>query len=260
MRHPSLIPLSHDHQHALAQALALRRAAGADPEGRREAARGFLALYGAETVVHFREEEEQVLPLLVGPDGALPAVAERVLREHVRLHALAGRLAAELARGEVAPEALRDAGDLLHDHVRLEEREVFPLVERAAAPEALAALTLGAAGAARADDRVVDLEMAAGRGAVWAAAGFDLNVTLVAWPPGEGVEEHVNLEREVLVVALAGEGVLRLDGEDLPLRAPALALVPRGRARAVRAGLGGLRYLSVHLLRPAGLPLGRARG
>ena len=39
-------------------------------------------------------------------------------------------LRAGAAAGEIAPEALRTLGDLLHDHVRLEERELFGEIER----------------------------------------------------------------------------------------------------------------------------------
>jgi hypothetical protein len=39
-------------------------------------------------------------------------------------------LRSEAAAGNIAPETLRTLGDLLHDHVRVEERELFEEIER----------------------------------------------------------------------------------------------------------------------------------
>ncbi|MGH2858522.1 MAG: hypothetical protein ACRDMJ_13695, partial [Solirubrobacteraceae bacterium] len=56
-----------------------------------------------------------------------PVVA-RVLLDHVRIR----RLADELAGSEAAPlTALQDLGGRLADHVRLEERQLFDLIEQA---------------------------------------------------------------------------------------------------------------------------------
>jgi hemerythrin-like domain-containing protein len=82
-----------------------------------------------ETVVHFRREEEILFPLYVRHAGSTP-VLERILREHMELHGLVRALRAGAAAGEIAPEALRMLGGLLHDHVRVEERELFEAIER----------------------------------------------------------------------------------------------------------------------------------
>lgn len=39
-------------------------------------------------------------------------------------------LRAEVAAGEIAPGTLRTLGELLHDHVRVEERDLFAAIER----------------------------------------------------------------------------------------------------------------------------------
>ena len=39
-------------------------------------------------------------------------------------------LRAEAAAGDIPPETLRRLGELLHDHVRVEERELFEEIER----------------------------------------------------------------------------------------------------------------------------------
>jgi Hemerythrin HHE cation binding domain len=55
---------------------------------------------------------------------------ERILREHMELHGLVRALRAAAAAGDIPPEALRRLGDLLRDHVRVEERELFAEIER----------------------------------------------------------------------------------------------------------------------------------
>ena len=129
-RHPALVPLSDDHHRELAQARRLRRAAEEPSEERLAAGRAYAAAFFGDTVEHFRREEEVVFPLYAAwarDDGALLA---RILREHMELHGLARTLRAEVAAGEVTPETLRALGDLLHDHVRVEERELFEAIQR----------------------------------------------------------------------------------------------------------------------------------
>ena len=55
---------------------------------------------------------------------------ERILREHMELYGLVRALRAKAAAGDTPPEALRTLGGLLHDHVRVEERELFAEIER----------------------------------------------------------------------------------------------------------------------------------
>ena len=128
-RHPALVPLSEEHRHELAHARRLLGAAGAGPEERLAVASAYLDVFFTETVEHFRREEEILFPLYVRHAGST-AVLERILREHMELHGLLRALRAEVAAGEIAPDALRRLGGLLHDHVHLEERELFEEIER----------------------------------------------------------------------------------------------------------------------------------
>jgi hypothetical protein len=50
----------------------------------------------------------------------------------MELHGLVRALRAGAAAGEIAPEALTTLGDLLRDHVRVEERELFEEIEHRA--------------------------------------------------------------------------------------------------------------------------------
>jgi iron-sulfur cluster repair protein YtfE (RIC family) len=128
-RHPALAPLSQEHHHELAQARRVLRAASAEPEVRLAAASVYIDAFFAETVEHFRREEEILFPLYLRHAGSTP-ILERILREHMQLHGLVRALQAAKAAGDIPPETLRTLGDLLHDHVRLEERELFQEIER----------------------------------------------------------------------------------------------------------------------------------
>ena len=93
---------------------------------------------------------------------------------------------------------------------------------------------------------IVDLATIDGRGPAWGTASEELNATLLVWRPREGQPEHVNAERDVALVVLAGAGLLVVDGEEHALTAGALAIVPRGASRSIVAGPEGLRCLTVH--------------
>jgi len=83
-------------------------------------------------------------------------------------------------------------------------------------------------------------------GPVWGAASADLNATLLEWPSGTGPAEHVNEERDVLYVVLAGSVTLTEDGEARELAAGEATIVEKGVRRALVAGPEGARYLTAH--------------
>ena len=246
-RDSALVPLSHDHHHGLVAARRARRAVTGEQSA---AAAGELAGYVEDAgAAHFREEEELLLPLLACFHDAAPLPA-RIVTGHAALRAAAARLRLGLAaEGELA-----EAGRMLEEHIRLEERELFPLIERVVPAEALAALELPAR-VARGETRTVDL-LAAGTHA-WSAASEDLNATLVDWPPGGGVAAHRNQERDVLYVVVTGSGTLTVDGDPVELAAGRAVLVAKGAERAATAGPDGLRYLTTHLRRSGLVPLRR---
>jgi hemerythrin-like domain-containing protein len=135
-RHPALVALSHDHHLELVQARRLARAADAGPEERLEAARAYVELFFTETVRHFRDEEERLFPAYARHAGVTPTLRQ-ILDEHMQLHGLVRALRTQVAAGEVDPERVRELGDLLREHVRVEERELFPAVEAALSDEEL---------------------------------------------------------------------------------------------------------------------------
>ena len=86
----------------------------------------------------FRKEEEVLLPVLArhGQDVSQGPMVE-MLAQHAQIRGLVMELSEEYAAGNTRPETLRDIGDRLEDHIRLEERQVFPMIEEALSEEAL---------------------------------------------------------------------------------------------------------------------------
>lgn len=95
-------------------------------------------------------------------------------------------------------------------------------------------------------DGAIDLLGGSGVGPLWGMASTDLNATLLAWPAGHEVPEHLNPDLDVLIIVLGGHGTATIDGRSHALAAGSAILVARGTRRRIQAGHSGLRYLSVH--------------
>jgi quercetin dioxygenase-like cupin family protein len=245
-RQTALVPLSHDHHHALVEARHLGRAA--DTPRSEAVATAFLCFCAAETVRHFREEEELLFPRVVEFDEARELLVQALL-EHQRLHALAAQLEQAVTTGGELGGVMRELGGALEAHVRLEERRLFPLIERLLedVTELQPPLREEVEVAARNESR----------GAADGLASDELNVTALSWKAGYGPPEHVNGERDVLVVVLDGSATLTIDGEEHSLGRGEAAIITKGRKRKITACGDGVRYLSVHRRRPP-LQIGRA--
>jgi hemerythrin-like domain-containing protein len=148
-RHPSLHPLSQHHHFALIQALQMRRAAEAPAEKRQAAvdrqAEKFVRFWQKTGQVHFREEEEILLPayarhLRIDQD----ADVMRLLADHAEIRAFVQDF--ERRREKkigITVEAMAHLAKLLYDHVRLEENKVFPRIENVLGEENLKVLGSG---------------------------------------------------------------------------------------------------------------------
>jgi iron-sulfur cluster repair protein YtfE (RIC family) len=133
-RDPSLSSLSRDHHQALVIAQKLQRATSDNTAEPRAA---LLAFWDAEGRRHFRLEEEVLLPAFAAHGDPYHPLVARVLCDHVAIRhrvRLLGRSPTCVAAG------LRELGRQLAAHVRLEERELFPLIETAMSASQLAAL------------------------------------------------------------------------------------------------------------------------
>lgn len=144
---------------------------------------------------------------------------------------------------------MRELGELLEAHVRLEERRLFPLIERLLEDVTELQPLLRDEPEADATEQ--------GPGSAEGLATDELNVTQLSWKAGSGPPEHVNEERDVLVVVLNGSATLNIEGEQRELVRGETAIIAKGRKRKITAGADGVRYLSVHRRRPP-LQIGRA--
>jgi len=145
-RSVALASLSRDHHQALVVAQRLRRATDATAAEAREA---FLRYWASHGRVHFRLEEELLFPAYAGHGDPQDPLVLRALGEHAMIRHRAAALA---ATPSAAPDALRQLGIELAAHVRLEEREVFPLIERVMPDRELRALAQALEDAQRRQD------------------------------------------------------------------------------------------------------------
>ena len=85
----------------------------------------------------------------------------------------------------------------------------------------------------------------------------DLNATIREWPATSGPAAHVNHERDVVLVVLAGSAEIELDGIRQDAGAGEVVVIEKGSSRRITAGPLGVRYLTVHRKR-AGLDVSKA--
>ncbi|MDQ2068594.1 hemerythrin domain-containing protein [Natronospira bacteriovora] len=122
-RSAELQPLSREHNVALKLARDARRAAADGSEKDvSEAWRKLSRIWYTEMAVHFRAEEQLLFPIL--RDNGDHELVSELEREHRAMQkALEDPRRQDRAR-------LSAIGHVLNDHIRREEREVFPRLER----------------------------------------------------------------------------------------------------------------------------------
>lgn len=122
-RDAALVSLSRDHHQALVAAARLRRATAATATDDRAQ---FLRFWQEHGHPHFLIEEAVLLPAFAAFGDPHHPLVLRALGDHVAIR----RDADTLARTDAPSLAtLHALGERLADHVRLEERELFPLIE-----------------------------------------------------------------------------------------------------------------------------------
>jgi quercetin dioxygenase-like cupin family protein len=96
-------------------------------------------------------------------------------------------------------------------------------------------------------------------GVIWTLdASNDLNANLVHFDAGQGVEEHVNDEVDVIVVGVSGSGIVMVDREEHVLSAGVLVFIPKGARRSTVSVSEDFAYLTVHRRRrPLQIRLGQ---
>jgi hypothetical protein len=133
-RDAALVSLSQGHHQALVVAQKLRRAEDPIAVEARAALAAFWPVSGRG---HFRLEEEVLLPAFAAHGDAHHPLVARVLCDHV---AIRHRAEVVLGGGDAGVADLHELGGLLAAHVRLEEHELFPLIEQAMPANSLAAV------------------------------------------------------------------------------------------------------------------------
>lgn len=127
-RSAALAALSREHHPALVLA---KRISIAETDQRRSLCAALPDLFAGELEPHFASEEADLLPRLA--QAGSDELVARTLDEHRQLRALAA------AAGAGDEQALIAFGQLLHDHVRFEERELFAAAEASLDADWLAA-------------------------------------------------------------------------------------------------------------------------
>ena len=138
-RDPSLVPLSHQHQHGLALSVIIDRGLKADPspEKATELSQKVAAMAEVELLGHFKVEEEVLFPSVraaLEDDGVL----DELISQHRTMEGLVERLAKADDKTRVA--LLKEFGVLLSRHIRIEERQLFQEIQAKLTPEELGRL------------------------------------------------------------------------------------------------------------------------
>lgn len=135
-RSSELAPLSREHHQVLLQAMRMKDPA---PGSESEVASDFARFWGAEAVDHLAREEDVLIPPYLEAGGSAELV-ERLRREHAEIREHAQHVLSRIDGPGACGGCLARMGELLHDHVRFEERELFPEIERVLSPAELRAI------------------------------------------------------------------------------------------------------------------------
>jgi hemerythrin-like domain-containing protein len=135
LRDKSLIPLSHQHQHALALCVRLDRALLAgevNPEAWRTE---IEQIFDQEIGLHFAAEEKEVFPA-ASRYPELKAVVDALVGEHTVLR----DLFVQSTSRTLDAATLRTLSDTLSGHIRKEERQLFEGMQKLMSKDELAGI------------------------------------------------------------------------------------------------------------------------
>ncbi|HLK32698.1 MAG TPA: hemerythrin domain-containing protein [Terriglobales bacterium] len=135
LRDRNLIPLSHQHQHALALCVQIDRSLPAGTADLDALQAQIRTMFNLEIRWHFAAEEEALFPEAAAFPELKPLV-EQLLREHATLR----EYFAGAERRELDAARLRQFAQTLSGHIRKEERELFEACQRLFSAEKLAAV------------------------------------------------------------------------------------------------------------------------
>jgi len=132
-RSVELTALSREHHQSLRLAKqCIDTAANADPEQCKALCAEIVRIFDQEWDRHFRNEELTIFNITDTLSGKIHELGVQLVDEHEQMR----NMAANMAQCDCA--SLATFGELLKSHTRIEERELFPLVEQQFSMEQLA--------------------------------------------------------------------------------------------------------------------------
>jgi hemerythrin-like domain-containing protein len=135
LRDPNLIPLSRQHQHALALCVRLDRAIRAGQIDLEAWQLEIQQLVDSEIGIHFAAEEKELFPSAARFPEIQPLVAELIAE-----HALLRDYFARAAGRSLDRQSLGTFGEKLAQHIRKEERQLFEGMQKVMSSQELAML------------------------------------------------------------------------------------------------------------------------
>ncbi|MCL4791114.1 MAG: hemerythrin domain-containing protein [Gammaproteobacteria bacterium] len=137
-RHPALIPVAREHHECLILAQRLMRGArvpdGDWPRDPVQQAAMLAEFFKRHLRQHFAIEEALVFPAACSAGSEAGALVLQLLDEHRDMESRVEQLA---ANPQVMATELAAFGELLNAHIRLEDRQLFPLMEAGMSADAL---------------------------------------------------------------------------------------------------------------------------
>lgn len=135
LRHKSLIPLSHQHQHALALCVRIDRAEPIAVTDLETWQSEIEQHFECEIKIHFSAEERVIFPSARDFPGLIPVV-EELMADHAALR----DFFSEAKGRSMSAQTLLTFARRLSTHIRKEERDLFELLQKLMTPERLADL------------------------------------------------------------------------------------------------------------------------
>jgi hemerythrin-like domain-containing protein len=135
LRDKSLIPLSHQHQHALALCVRIDRAVQAGNADVRAFEAEIWQIFEQEIQFHFQAEETVIFPA-AERFRALQSLVIELMAEHAALRGFFERA----RKHEFDASMLQKFVDLLSNHIRKEERQLFEQIQQLMSPEEISTI------------------------------------------------------------------------------------------------------------------------
>lgn len=132
LRDKNLVPLSHQHQHALALCVRIDRAVQAGHVDMLAWQAEIQQIFASEIQLHFAAEEESIFPAALH----FPELG-RLVEELLNEHALLRNYFALASERTMDPGKLHDFAKKLSSHIRKEERQLFEAIQRLLSAEEL---------------------------------------------------------------------------------------------------------------------------